>query len=580
MEQLEGGIKRKSRLAVFEHVRERQRSQKKTKFRPNRLEADDSSPSESEMVIEDERDEREELPTQNKKIRLAEEPLNLRCEWNFCDDRFDSWAKLDAHLSEHVTVQPDNLTCRWSYCKETSASTPYLMQHVSYHGYLSKLKNIGQNMLDRNKWPECKLLENYKIPVCSEGYTCMWEYCFLNFLTIYDFYSHMVMHVHNNPRVANEKLNEIIQCGWQVCGKKFSSKYKLAEHVRSHTKEKVIACPTCCTTFFNRTKLSDHRKRQLATDLQSYQCSQCFKLLASERLLRDHMRSHINQYKCTMCDMTCTKPSQLALHMRYKHIKDKCFKCHTCEKSFVAKHNLDVHLRTHSDQPHFKCEQCDFECQAKVTLDKHCVKVHEKSKTIYQCHCCKKEFKRGSYLTRHLIKLHNYRWPSGHTRFRYRKDQDGVHRLQTVRYESLEVTEEMLRSEGERPNVVLEDVNYHLRYDSDGRSNYMFSISPEGEPETGNNGSNNILITIDDVDEHGNVIRSEVFESGDIVDAVFTDGVVADKGNGGEDEEGAVKVKRKKSKKKKKRKKGQAKQGRSVPMIKVGKEEEDVLGKK
>ena len=49
------------------------------------------------------------------------------------------------------------------------------------------------------------------------------------------------------------------------CDNRFKSKYKLREHIRSHTQEKVVACPTCGGLFSNRTKLFDHLKRQKET---------------------------------------------------------------------------------------------------------------------------------------------------------------------------------------------------------------------------------------------------------------------------------------------------------------------------
>lgn len=67
--------------------------------------------------------------------------------------------------------------------------------------------------------------------------------------------------------------------------------------------------------------------------VRSYQCSQCLKLFSIERLLSDHMRSHINQYKCTMCDMTSTKPSMLAKHYRYRHMNERPFQCQICKKT-------------------------------------------------------------------------------------------------------------------------------------------------------------------------------------------------------------------------------------------------------
>ena len=53
-------------------------------------------------------------------------------------------------------------------------------------------------------------------------------------------------------------------------------------------------------------------------------------------------------------------------------------------------------------------------------------------------------FTRGSNLTLHLKNKHKFKWPSGHARFRYKLHDDGFYRLQTVRYESIELTEQLL----------------------------------------------------------------------------------------------------------------------------------------
>ncbi|KAJ8884285.1 hypothetical protein PR048_016142 [Dryococelus australis] len=65
--------------------------------------------------------------------------------------------------------------------------------------------------------------------------------------------------------------------------------------------------------------------------VQGYQCSHCSKLYPSERLLRDHMRHHINHYKCSYCDMTCPKPAALGLHIRYRHLDERPYSCEYCE---------------------------------------------------------------------------------------------------------------------------------------------------------------------------------------------------------------------------------------------------------
>ena len=49
----------------------------------------------------------------------------------------------------------------------------------------------------------------------------------------------------------------------------------------------------------------------------------------------------------------------------------------------------------------------------------------------------------GATLSRHLKTTHNFEWPSGHSRFRYKLDLDGFYRLQTLRYESIELSEQL-----------------------------------------------------------------------------------------------------------------------------------------
>lgn len=121
-------------------------------------------------------------------------------------------------------------------------------------------------------------------------------------------------------------------CRSPDCEATVKGRPKLREHLRSHTQEKVVACPSCGGMYANNTKFFDHIKRQSATEGeapgyrlwqahiitvstlfsfsslhliivtlsarvfvgvgQRFQCSHCSKRFATERLLRDHMRTH------------------------------------------------------------------------------------------------------------------------------------------------------------------------------------------------------------------------------------------------------------------------------------------------
>lgn len=65
-------------------------------------------------------------------------------------------------------------------------------------------------------------------------------------------------------------------------------------------------------------------------------------------------------------------------------------------------------------------------------------RVHSKFIRFYCCHECPVKYRKSYRLTKHLIEAHHLRWPNGHKRFRYKKDEDGCYRLQVVRYETLD----------------------------------------------------------------------------------------------------------------------------------------------
>lgn len=510
-------------LAVFQNIVTKEKQKKRKKFRTHRFSDEDSSPSESELVIDDEpKEEVTKRKLSGARIRFKEEILNMMCQWNSCSKIFQNDELFYNHLIEHIRDIKDDLNCKWTNCPNpTGLSTNQILaSHISYHGYLTKLINIGENVLERNNLPDCTIEPIYTIDAIESGYKCEWKDCNFVYNTIHEYLGHTECHV--AVSCGNELGNiQTVPCLWSGCNRTFSTIYKLGEHLKVHTREKMIACPKCVSMFSTKTTFCDHRKRQLKSELRSYQCSQCLKLFPSERILSDHMRAHINQYKCTECDMTSPSPSVLAKHYRFRHMDLRPFSCHICKKTSVTKGGLKTHLLTHKDKP-FRCDQCEFGCKSKVGLGSHVLKVHGIERPLYECQVCKRIFQRGDSLTRHLIKLHNFHWPSGHSRFRYRKDSDGVCRLQTVRYESLEVTEEMIKSESMKPTKNPSAVTYNVCYDKNEENAYKLTVLQNDELQIDDDQmkreveNHNIIISIEDLDETGNVIQRQEIDSSEI----------------------------------------------------------------
>lgn len=161
--------------------------------------------------------------------------------------------------------------------------------------------------------------------------------------------------------------------------------------------------------------------------------------------MNNHMSAHVNRFKCTECDMTCPSNAALTQHFRYRHLKERPYKCNECDYGAVTKWDLQKHQsRMHnSEHATYICDECDYTCLTMNQMRKHARAVHGDGPNVYRCHCCERDYKNGSSLSRHLIKIHGFRLPSGHRRFTYQMDIDGVYRVQTTRIESLEVSKQI-----------------------------------------------------------------------------------------------------------------------------------------
>lgn len=408
--------------------------------------------------------------------------LVLLCEWGSCgftaSGMEDFSNHIAGHLKEHLKEQiqgdesdnepQEEHQCLWADCGFYSVeSSTDVIRHVYFHAYHTKLKYWGLQTLQAQTELEHCLLDRQSrniIPEIPESFICLWGHCDSTFENPEWFYRHVDMHGMCSDRDATTDTNIIIPCCWKDCEATFKVKFKLREHLRSHTQEKVVACPTCGGMFASNTKFFDHIRRQTATEYQRFQCSHCSKRFATERLLRDHMRHHVNYYKCPFCDMTCPAPSALRNHIKFRHSDEKPFRCEYCEYSCKNLVDLRRHLDTHSEDPTYRCEfaGCTFSARSQYSIKSHYRKVHEGDmEPRYKCHVCDKCFTRGNNLTVHLRKKHQFKWPSGHPRFRYKEHEDGYMRLQLVRYESVELTEQLMK-EREKQDGRLESISESL----------------------------------------------------------------------------------------------------------------------
>jgi hypothetical protein len=391
-------------------------------------------------------------------IKLKDEPLDLQCEWRDCDYRSDNLENFVLHVSLHMPhleirvneAQESVYACLWRSCTFESADPNEITRHVNFHSHHTKIKNIGSNVLYRSRLPVCKLSDVGRnvVPNLPHAFECCWDNCEETFNNPYKYFSHVNLHFKFNRRGTYARRR--IQCEWRGCKSVFSSICKLTDHIRSHTQEKVVGCPICGSSFANRSKFTDHCMRQVPSEFKGHQCRQCLSWHANKALLRDHERRHFNRYKCVFCDMTCVSPSALSTHIRYRHLDSKPFKCNFCEYRAKRRSDMKQHLKRHCSDAFYRCEEkgCDFSCRSICVLRRHRNRCHlGNDEPLYCCNMCDSRFLRGSLLTRHLRSKHNISWPSGHCRFKYKRDKNGFFWLETTRSDDVNMTQDVMQSQ-------------------------------------------------------------------------------------------------------------------------------------
>jgi len=146
----------------------------------------------------------------------------------------------------------------------------------------------------------------------------------------------------------------VYKCPHKACSKEFTTEGKLDKHLKKHEEKRhMCGFPLCGKQFSFRHELLEHVKEEHAP----------------------------KQTICTICEKEFKDLQSLQLHLRTIHkTENKVFRCHFdgCNKCYTNKRNLDDHIKTtHLKTKQFKCDICQRVLKHKASLRRHYKNIHK-----------------------------------------------------------------------------------------------------------------------------------------------------------------------------------------------------------
>nr|CAD7394321.1 unnamed protein product [Timema cristinae] len=191
----------------------------------------------------------------------------------------------------------------------------------------------------------------------------------------------------------------------ETCGKRYSSRNLLDEHINVHLGVRPYKCRSCGKDFASKYTYKAHTKTHEERP-RPFSCGDCGKTFLSAQNLQQHERTHngLRNYVCDQCGKAFGTARNLEVHS-VVHSGYKPFICRTCGKAFARKAEIRDHERTHTGEKPYQCEFCGATFSQRSNLQSHKRATHYQDKR-YKCLDCGKGFKRRRLLDYHVKAAH------------------------------------------------------------------------------------------------------------------------------------------------------------------------------
>ncbi|XP_046399764.1 uncharacterized protein LOC124166299 isoform X2 [Ischnura elegans] len=370
---------------------------------------------------------------------------------NICGKVFSRSSRLNQHMSTyHLTAPVAPITCQ--LCGKYFASIEQLNMHKKEHE-IAPPRGINSDLscsVCRRVFSKRSRLKRHMILHESQSFPC--SQCPKTFISEELLTEHQLHHTQNvapspisspaavpqSPAEPTEDVSGGIPC--TACGRIFTNRARLKQHVVVHTKSGFVACQNCFKVFANGQMLEMHAAVCVKTEegsngsqsnvssksasiphLSSFvSCTSCGKAFPSKELLTEHEKTCVGLTVVKKLDGTwkvmenaderprgssiSSSSSNSSRSVQQNTIKDtmgetKTYSCKVCAKSFTNYHGLNSHMRFHQENAAtYKCELCSKMFPSRNKLTQH-MSSHS---AVYRCGICSQAFGLVDELKKHV----------------------------------------------------------------------------------------------------------------------------------------------------------------------------------
>ena len=170
-----------------------------------------------------------------------------------------------------------------------------------------------------------------------------------------------------------------------VCGKRLKRQHSLELHMRQHTGSRSYGCDECDQAYFTASALRNHKVCKHTELTESWLCTFCGKAFTKKANLEQHVTLHTGEkkYQCVHCEKRFRSHSVYQNHLR-AHLGKKEFVCQYCGKAFMQKSHLSRHTATHTGERKHSCPVCAKTFIEPGDVRKH-LRTHSKERPPGEC---------------------------------------------------------------------------------------------------------------------------------------------------------------------------------------------------